>query len=581
MDKALTQMSTIFDEYLNQKLPFLVTLKNYVKLASVKTLFEIGCCEAEDTVKLSRAFKNATIYAFEPLPKNIELARQHAKKYRVSGVEFQQLAFSNVVGEADFYVSSGKPKDAPEDPEWDYGNKSSSLLKPNRDIGLYEWIDFKEKITVPTDRLENFCKNNGIKKIDFLHMDVQGAELMVLEGSGGMIKHISSIWLEVEAVELYKAQPLEKEIEEFMFRQGFTCVLNTVGKINGDKLYINNNLLKSVWLKSAYSRKIPRAEKIETAKSLLAGKPRVTVLMSVYNSEDYLREAIDSILSQTFTDFEFLIINDGSIDNSLTIIQSYKDPRIRLVDRENWGLTASLNHGLELARGDYIARQDSDDISLPKRFKKEVAYLDQNPSIALVGSNYTLIDHAGKPLVTTNVFTHPNDLKLALIACNQYGHGSVMIRKSIFEKVEPYDSSVGYVEDYDLWVRISREADVANIEESLYLWRKTEESITHSNHELQIKQAFAVRDKSFEYFLKHRRKYRVLNFNQSGRHYRYRKAALYRDFAFLYRNKKRRFNAAWMLVLAILMQPKAKRNYRHLAKIFLKPSSASWEFEFL
>src|SRR5947207_1274318 len=118
--------------------------------------------------------------------------------------------------------------------------------------------------------------------------------------------------------------------------------------------------------------------------------------MSVYNGENYLAEAIDSILNQTFKDFEFIVIDDGSSDTSLKIIKKYTDPRIKLISRKNKGLVASLNEGLAKAKGDYIARQDADDVSLPQRLKKEVEYLDAHPKVALVGSNYKHLDAKGK-----------------------------------------------------------------------------------------------------------------------------------------------------------------------------------------
>ncbi len=318
------------------------------------------------------------------------------------------------------------------------------------------------------------------------------------------------------------------------------------------------------------------------AKNITLSFPRVTVLMSVYNAEDFLHEAIDSILSQTFTDFEFLIIDDGSKDKSLSIIKSYKDERIRLISRENRGLVASLNQGIKLAKGEFIARQDADDISIPERLEKEVAYLDAHPKVGLVGSNYAHIDRKGNRTGTvTNVFTRPHDLKLTLITCNQYGHGSVMMRKDVLKKVGDYDKSVGHVEDYDLWVRISRVADVANIEEPLYLWRKTEESISHSNLDLQIQQTFAIRDKAFEHFLKHRRSYRILYYRSSGLRYRERKAILYRDLGYLYRARDRWFGAFCMVLLAILLQPRNKLNYRYLLIAVYKPRFDRWGYEFL
>ena len=115
--------------------------------------------------------------------------------------------------------------------------------------------------------------------------------------------------------------------------------------------------------------------------------PKVAVLMSVYNGEKYLREAINSILSQTFNDFEFLIINDGSTDGTADILKSYTDSRIKIINNEkNIGLTKSLNKGLKIAKGEYIARQDADDISMPERLKEEVAFLEIHKDYAVVGT---------------------------------------------------------------------------------------------------------------------------------------------------------------------------------------------------
>lgn len=310
-------------------------------------------------------------------------------------------------------------------------------------------------------------------------------------------------------------------------------------------------------------------------------QPKVSVVMSVYNGADYLNEAIDSILKQTFTDFEFIIINDGSTDKSLNIIKGYSDPRIVIVSRPRKGLVASLNEGLVLARGMYVARQDADDISVATRLEKEVTFLDVNPEVALVGSNYKHMDAQGHLTGTvTNVFTHPDDLKSALVTCNQYGHGSAMIRKNILEQTGMYEN-VGHVEDYDLWVRISQVAQVANISEPLYVWRKNEAGITLSNQELQIKQTFAIRDKAFKHYLKHRRQYRLWNYHPSGTHYRDRKAVLYRDFAYLFLKHKRWLSAIYMLVLATLIQPRNKRNYRYLLTTIYKPRSVQWEYEWI
>jgi glycosyltransferase involved in cell wall biosynthesis len=124
--------------------------------------------------------------------------------------------------------------------------------------------------------------------------------------------------------------------------------------------------------------------------------PKVSVVMSVYNNESYIREAVESVLNQSFKDFEFIIINDGSTDRTREILTSYTDERIRLFDQENRGLTISLNRGLSLAKGSYIARMDGDDISDPERFAEEVRFLEQNEKIGLIGTYAHRIDEQGR-----------------------------------------------------------------------------------------------------------------------------------------------------------------------------------------
>src|SRR4029079_12299348 len=124
--------------------------------------------------------------------------------------------------------------------------------------------------------------------------------------------------------------------------------------------------------------------------------PRVTVLMSVYNGERFIEATVRSVLGQTFSEFEFLIVNDGSTDRTRELVASYNDPRVRLVDNNgNIGQTRSLNRGLRMAAGELIARQDSDDVSEPERLRKQVNFMDSHPEVALLGTWYTKIDERG------------------------------------------------------------------------------------------------------------------------------------------------------------------------------------------
>jgi glycosyltransferase involved in cell wall biosynthesis len=208
--------------------------------------------------------------------------------------------------------------------------------------------------------------------------------------------------------------------------------------------------------------------------------PKVTVLMPVYNGEPYLAEAINSILAQTFRDFEFLIIDDGSRDDSVSVIGRFADPRIRFYRQENAGLAATLNRGIGMAAGEYVARQDQDDLSLPLRLDKQVGFLDANPGCALVGTRDEIWAGDRK---TSRVHPHPAEnyiLKFNLLFDTPFVHSSVMLRKSALAKVGAYttDPSRQPPEDYELWSRIAREFDVANIPEPLHVYREIPGSMT-------------------------------------------------------------------------------------------------------
>jgi len=223
--------------------------------------------------------------------------------------------------------------------------------------------------------------------------------------------------------------------------------------------------------------------------------PKVTVLLPVYNGEKYLREAIESILNQTFTDFMLLIIDDGSTDGSADIIRSYDDSRIKFLSNEtNLTLITTLNKGIDASRGEYIARMDQDDISMPDRLAKQVAFMDADPELGACGSWVSLINVAGD--ITSNIrMPQGKYLGARYWLQSPIIHSSAMIRRSALGDLR-YDQNSEHVEDYDLWFEIRKKSKIANVPRFLVRYRMHPESIS-------FKESHTQKKKSYEVFLKH------------------------------------------------------------------------------
>jgi glycosyltransferase involved in cell wall biosynthesis len=212
--------------------------------------------------------------------------------------------------------------------------------------------------------------------------------------------------------------------------------------------------------------------------------------MSVYNCEEYLPACIDSVLSQTFQDFEFIIVDDGSTDRSAETIRSYTDRRIVFLQQTNQGVATALNHALRFAHGEYVARQDADDVSLPERFCKEVAFLDTHPQVAVVGTAAALIDRTGHQFSTFMPFVRHDRLVKEL----KHGfcplmHGAVMLRRTALTQCGVYNPVFNWIQDVELWLRLSQYHQLANMREVLYQFRKHDSSITQKARiDLRIKE---------------------------------------------------------------------------------------------
>lgn len=231
------------DEYINSPIPIKRELTKYYSSDDRLIIFDIGACECEDSIRYANLFPNSAIFAFEPLPDNVKKIKKNIARHNKTNITLIEKALSDSIGQVEFFVSSGQPRDT-KNSDWDYGNKSSSLLKPDKVHRVHDWLEFDKTIIVETDTIKHFCKENDINEINFVHLDVQGAELLVLNGAEEFIQKIGIIWMEVESLPFYKDQPLKKNVELFMKKNGFLKVKDTVNTISGDQLYIRKILLR-------------------------------------------------------------------------------------------------------------------------------------------------------------------------------------------------------------------------------------------------------------------------------------------------------------------------------------------------
>lgn len=230
--------------------------------------------------------------------------------------------------------------------------------------------------------------------------------------------------------------------------------------------------------------------------------PAVTVLMPVYNAERFVAEAVDSVLGQSFRDFELLVINDGSSDRTLGILATYKDSRLRIVDNErNLGVIASLNKGLELARTEFVARMDADDVCHPDRLALQVEFMQSRPDIGVVGTWYRPIGARWGQVVRLPT-THEDICAWLPFHC-PIAHPTVLLRRKAFATGRlSYDPQYRHAEDYDLWSRAARITRLANIPQPLLGYRVHIEQVTSQHRSAQSASAKQVRGRELATLLR-------------------------------------------------------------------------------
>ena len=227
--------------------------------------------------------------------------------------------------------------------------------------------------------------------------------------------------------------------------------------------------------------------------------PQISVIMSVYKEPiDWLRQSIGSILCQTFKDFEYIIICDNpQYADAIRLLKNYsnKDSRIRLiVNEENIGLTKSLNKGLAVAKGKYIARMDADDISMPERFDKQYHYMENNPSVVVLGTAIIFFGKGSLFKPTDGIRFGDNAIRAHMLLDNCIAHPTVFIRKSILDiQRVSYDDEYRYSQDYRLWEQLAPYGEFENLRDKLLRYRLSEQQITKSKSSSQVNLSTAIK----------------------------------------------------------------------------------------
>lgn len=236
-------------------------------------------------------------------------------------------------------------------------------------------------------------------------------------------------------------------------------------------------------------------------KGILSNTPKVSVILPIKNAEKYLAHSIQSILNQTFSDFELIIINDSSTDQSLQILSSIQDDRIRLIHLDpQQGIAAALNKGISISKGDYIARMDADDISVKTRLEKQVRFLNENLEIGVLGSWIKLFGELPRTYIHKYPVLH-DEIRACMLFENSIGHPTVMFRREIWLRCKLlYSDECKYAEDWDLWFEFSKVTILHNLPEVLLHYRVHVASSSICNSELQSKSSCIVQKKFFDFY---------------------------------------------------------------------------------
>jgi glycosyltransferase involved in cell wall biosynthesis len=224
--------------------------------------------------------------------------------------------------------------------------------------------------------------------------------------------------------------------------------------------------------------------------------PRVSVLMPVYNSAQYFPAAIESILNQTFHDFEVVVVDDHSQDGSWDLARAYarKDPRVRVWrNPENWKLCKTLNRAIGFSRGEFLARMDSDDISLPERLARQVAFLKAHPEVGICGGTMEVMDAQGRSLGSRHYALTDAEIRKRIFRYSPFSHPTVMFRRRVLEQAGLYNPQFEHAEDYELYFRLGRLAKFGNLPDTVLRYRQAETSVTTAKLRIMESRTLQIR----------------------------------------------------------------------------------------
>ncbi len=443
---------------------------NSIKNGNV--VFDIGANVGYYTVIASKLVGNkGKVYAFEPDKRNFNLLKRNLFLNNCQNVEIINKAIG--------------------------AKNKTAFLK--LDSGNFGESTLSEKGNVPVEivTLDSFCRSKNIKIVDLIKIDVEGGEKDVLSGGNNLFEGNQRTKLFMEC------NPESLKNFKLSFEDLIVKIKNTGFSIK--EIIDENKKSLHEFGQKALTRSLQEsgfvglyAEKEKSKK--ITKEPLVTVLMTAYNAEKFIKEALASIIKQTYSNLEIIVVDDGSIDGTFKIINEFKarDKRIRVFKmNKNSGPSVASNFGIRKAKGEFIARMDADDISFPDRIEKQVKFLKENPEVILVGGQCILINEKGNVIGKKSFPTRHQDIYNSLFSVNAIQHPSCMVNMRLLPKNKfVYHNHSILAHDLELVFELSQYGKLANLENTVLFYRQYPSSLSLKNPKKTFKATIEIREKA-------------------------------------------------------------------------------------